>query len=75
MDAKTALESLEISVLVLKAFPTLMNQLAPLTVTWSSQFAADPRFVAAVADAAKQITEMACLVNAPLYKRPSTLTS
>lgn len=69
VDAIIAAQCLDIAILVLKAFPSLMSLVAPLMVTWQSQFGSDPEFVAATFRAAKAISSVNDAVRNPIYRK------
>lgn len=64
-----ALECLEVTLLVLRAFPILMSKVAPLLVQWSNKYNGNSAFTSATVMAAGLIGEINSAVRAPIYRK------
>jgi hypothetical protein len=65
--------SLQITICCLKAFPTLMEKVLPLVLTWSQQFSTNEMFMAAAAECATTLQEINRKIAVPIYRRSITL--
>lgn len=68
-----AIQCLDIAVLAMTAFPSLMTKVAPLLVKWTSQWAQEESFKIASQAAIASITAITSAVNSPIYQRPPLL--
>lgn len=66
--------SLRVVILVLEAFPTLMESVMSLLVAWGQQHSRDPEFKAISQRAAHQIAVINERVKQPIYNRDIALT-
>ena len=75
VQASQATEGLEIVLITLRAFPSLMTTVAPLLVSWQGRFGGDGGFAAATVRAATSIGEINAAVQHPIYRKTQCLIS
>lgn len=73
VSRESTMEGLQICLVVLRAFPTLMSTVAPLILTWTTTYKANPEFMAIASKATKVIVEINVALGSPIYHRPSSI--